>query len=270
VSVSTGRRTIAGVLAVLLVALVAYRATPAAEHQSARPRAAPKRERPVPFAPGEVLAYDVSWSTFVTAGSATVSVKEKKPSLGSVAYYIVAEGRPTAWLSRLYNLYYRADTLLDAYTLLPQRGSVYSEEGGRRRTKTTTFDQAGHKAAFEVQTATTVNTPLALPAAAQDALSAIYVLRAAPIAAQATMTVADNGRVLNVRLTPAGRERVGTGIGPVEAVRISPVILDESGQPEGRTLSLWLSDDARRLPVKLQADLAVGSFVLTLKSIVHP
>ena len=86
-------------------------------------RPAPKREQPVPFAAGEALVYDISWSTFLTAGTATVSVKEKKPSYGSTAYYIVAEGRPTPLLSKLYSLYYKADTLLDVYTLLPQRGS---------------------------------------------------------------------------------------------------------------------------------------------------
>ena len=103
---------------IVLLALAAPQAKPA-----------PKRELAVPFAAGESLTYDISWSTFLTAGSATVSVKEKKPSYGSTAYYIVAEGRPTTMVSKLYTLYYKADTLLDVFTLLPQRGSVYSEEG---------------------------------------------------------------------------------------------------------------------------------------------
>jgi len=30
---------------------------------------------------------------------------------------------------------------------------------------------------------------------------------------------------------------------------------------------LWLSDDARRLPVRLEAELAVGRFVLLLRTI---
>ena len=96
----------------------------------APPAAAPARrsERPVPFHVGETLTYDVSWSSYLSAGTAVVTVKEKRPSFNSTAYYIVAEARPTPLLSKLYTLYYKLDTLLDAYTLLPQRGSSIGSE----------------------------------------------------------------------------------------------------------------------------------------------
>jgi len=68
-------------------------------------------------------------------GTVTMDVRSKQPSFDSVAYYVVAEGRPTALVASLYTLYYKADTLLDVYTLLPQRGSLYSQEGTRRRMK---------------------------------------------------------------------------------------------------------------------------------------
>jgi len=43
-----------------------------------------------------VLEFDVGWSSYLTAGTATATVKEKKPSYNAVAYYIVAEGRQTS------------------------------------------------------------------------------------------------------------------------------------------------------------------------------
>ncbi|HXH36815.1 MAG TPA: DUF3108 domain-containing protein, partial [Plantibacter sp.] len=102
--------------------------------------AATKAAQAVPFKVGETLTYDVSWSSYVTAATATMAVRERKGSYGSQAYYIVAEGRPTALVSKLYDLYYKADTLLDVFTLLPQRGSVFSQEGKRQRMKTTMFN----------------------------------------------------------------------------------------------------------------------------------
>ena len=36
-----------------------------------------------------------------------------------------------ALVAKLYPLYYKLDTLLETTTLLPQRGSIYSEEGSR-------------------------------------------------------------------------------------------------------------------------------------------
>ncbi len=56
-------------------------------------------ERPVPFATGETLTYDVSWSSYLTAGTATSSVESKLPRLQSTVYKIVAEGRPLALIA---------------------------------------------------------------------------------------------------------------------------------------------------------------------------
>src|SRR5262245_35950569 len=178
----------------------APKSAPAPAKPAAAP--APKKEMPVPFKPGETLEYDIGWSSFVTAGTATVSVKEKKPSYGSTAYYIVAEGRPTAVVSKLYTLYYKADTLLDAYSLLPQRGSLYSEEGKRHRMKTTRFDQAAKKASYEIETRTVVKKDLAIPGFTQDALSAIYVLRSIPFkpGEKFNMPISDNGNIYKVQM----------------------------------------------------------------------
>ena len=196
-----------------------------------------------------------------------MTVREKRPSFGSTAYYIVAEGRPTPLLSKLYTLYYKAETLLDSYTLLPQRGVVYSEEGKDRRTKTTSFNQGAKTAVYEVQTATTVRKDLRLPAFAQDALSAIYVLRAIPLktGASITMPVSDSGTLYKVQVTVGNREPVRAGGATTNAWKIVLTLFDAKGKPNGRPMAMWLSDDERKAPLKLQADLAVGSFVLTLR-----
>lgn len=263
--------SVAAVVAALAVVVSAQRGKPAATPgpAPARPAAAAPKRAPqaVPFSPGETLTYDVSWSSYLTAGAATLAVKEKKPSYGSDAYYIVAEGRPTPLLSKLYDLYYKADTLLDVYSLLPQRASIYSEEGKRHRTKVTMFDQAAKKAQYEVQTRTVVKKELAIPAYSQDGLAALYVLRAIALKQgdKFSMPICDAGETYKVQIIIGGVETVKTGIGDVRAWKITPVL--PAGSAGGsKRLSLWLSDDARRLPVRMQAQLAVGSFDLTLKS----
>ena len=223
----------------------------------------------MPFRAGETLAFDVSWSQYLTAGTATITVREKRPSFDSTAYYIVAEGRPTALLSRLYTLYYKADTLLDAFTLLPQRGSVYSEEGSRKRMKATRFDQAARRGAYEIKTATVVTKELALPPFTQDPLSAIYVMRALPLKLDSTRTmpVADNGTIYHVQMQVIAQEALTTPLGRLTAWKIVLTILDEKSTPTGQTMGLWISDDARKLPVKLEANLSVGDFRITLKEV---
>jgi hypothetical protein len=226
-------------------------------------------ERPVPFRAGETLTFDVSWSQFVTAGTATMAVREKRPSFDSVAYYIVADGQPTALLSRLYTLYYKADTLLDVSTLLPQRASVYSKEGARERMKALRFDQIARRGVYEIKTSKVVTRTLTLPAMSQDPLSAIYVLRSSPLKLGATITmpVVNNGDIYRMDAKVIAKETVTTSAGQVSSWKIVPTIFDEHGKPTGGKLGLWISDDGRKLPVKLEANLPIGDFRITLREV---
>ena len=260
-------RLVAVALGVAALVLVAITSLQAQRKTTPSPRPAPRVERAVPFRVGETLTYDVSWSSFLTAGTAVATVKEKKPSFNSTAYYIVAEGRPTPLVAKLYTLYYKLDTLLDAYTLLPQRGTVYSEEGSRHRFRITRFDRVARRAFFEYQTTTTVKADFAVSPVVQDALSAIYVLRAVPFKAgdRMTMPVSDNGENYKVQIDVGAAERVRTPMGEVSAWKVRPTVFDSKNHTVGRNMAIWLSDDARRLPVKFQAELPVGSFILTLR-----
>ena len=252
---------------VLMICLLASVPMWAQTAKRAAAPAAPKKEMAVPFKAGEVLEFDVGWSSYLTAGTAVVSVKEKKPSYNSVAYYVVAEGQPTPLLSKLYTLYYKADTLVDAYSLLPQRGSLYVKEGKRQRMKTTTFNQTAKTAKYEVQTATHVVKDLSLPAFTQDALSALYVLRSIPMkpGEKFNMPVTDAGDLYKVQMQVGSVEPVKTGLGTVNGMKIVPVVTMTKGTPP-RGLALWLSDDARRLPLKIEAQLPVGRFTVTLRA----
>jgi hypothetical protein len=227
--------------------------------------ATPRKELAVPFTAGETLTYDVSWSSFLTAGTATIRVAEKKASYGSTAYYILAEGRPTALVSKLYPLYYKVDTLLDVYSLLPQRGSVYSEEGKRHRMKTTLFEHARQRAQYKVETRTVVDKTVSISAVAQDPLGALFVLRSIPLkpGEKMTMPVCDGGNSFKVLVQAGAVETVQANGGAIQAQRLTLTPPAETG---ARALSVWLSTDAARVPVKMSAQLSVGAFVLTLSS----
>jgi hypothetical protein len=240
-------------------------AAPPARGSAPRPAIA---ERAVPFKLGETLTYDVSWSSFLTAGTVVVKVGEKRPSRNSLAYYIVAEGRPTPLVSRLYPLYYKLDTLLDAFTLLPQRGSLYSQEGTRRSLRTTTFDRTSRKASFQYEGSTTVKADFPVPPDVQDLLSALYVMRAMPLKAggRMAMAVSNDGNTYTLQIAIAAPVRMKTALGVVSAWKLIPTVDDPNDPLVGRNIGIWLSDDARRLPVRVQGDLPVGTFVLTLRA----
>jgi hypothetical protein len=254
-------------VALTLIALAPFRL--AARGAQREGKGAPSVERPVPFKIGETLTYDVSWSSFLTAGTATATIKEKKPSFNSTAYYIVAEGRPAPIVASLYSVYYKLDTLLDSYTLLPQRGSVYSEEGSRHLFKVTRFDHAAHTAVFEYQSTGTEEQRFTVSPYVQDALSAIYVLRALPLKTgnRMTMPVSDNGSNYKLQVDVGPGERVRTPYGESAAWKLKLGIFDSTDRPQGRNVAIWISEDAQRLPIKVEAELTIGTFDLSLRDV---
>ena len=230
-------------------------------------RAADRRDAAVPFNVGETLTYDVSWSSMLVAGSATARIVEQKASANSTAYAIVVDGRPVTLLQKLYNLYYKMETLVDSVTLLSERGSLYSEEGADKRLGTTTFNRATRRAQYELQKDKVEKTEFAVPAGTQDGLAALYVLRARAFKAGETFTtmVADSGGVFSVPVRVGSPEQVRVPAGEFSAWPLTAEILDAQNQPVWKNIAVWISNDARRLPVRLQAELPVGHFVLSLR-----
>jgi hypothetical protein len=231
----------------------------------ARPAA---QDAAVPFKVGEVLTYDVGYSTYLTAGTATLSVTGRKPVTGGSAYDFVAEGRPTTLLARLYHLYYKAESLLNTRTLRPAITTVFSDERGRQKLRTMTF--TGPTSMEFQPRANEPKEKKTIPAGAQDPLSAMYVLRALKFTPGQVvrMPVVDGGDIMQVRFTIGGVEQIKTPIGTLPAWRITPTITDLQNKPvANRQITMWISTDARRLPLKLEAALAVGNFTLTLAKV---
>lgn len=253
----TLRMAVAG--AALLVAAAA--AVPA------RPSA--QVDRPVPFKVGETLTFDVSWTSFVSAGTATLSVKERRPAgPGRAAYYLVAELKPSSVISKLYQLYYKAESMMDTRTLLPTMATIYSDEGGRKRYKTTTFKGNG-AVQYEIRTATTATSALKVPTTTQDPLGALYILRALPLkpGLSVPIPVTDSGKAYTMRVRVIGRESVKSGLGTLPAWKVAMTTTEAGGKAAAESLTIWISDDARKLPLKFAAGLTVGSFQLTLAKV---
>jgi hypothetical protein len=224
-------------------------------------------DRLVPFKVGEVLTYEVSWAGYVSGGMATLAIKERRPAgPGHAAYYMVAEAKPSSLIERLYHLYYKAESIMDTETLRPAFATMYSDERGRTRLRTMKFLSNG-QVDVEVKTRTLIQARVQVPPQSLDPISALYTLRATPLRQGQTtvLTFVNNGTMYRLRAYAAGRESLASGLGPMPAWRLELAVTDDNGRPATtRALTLWLSDDARRLPLRVQVGLPVGNFSLNL------
>jgi hypothetical protein len=106
----------------------------------------------------------------------------------------------------------------------------------------------------------------------QDVLSAIYFIRTQPLKVGATFEVfvGDGGRVYKIPVKVVEKKRMKTILGRVDVLRVNPelfgperLIDDENGE-----FSIWITDDARHIPVGGRVKTDYGTFDIKLKKIV--
>lgn len=106
-----------------------------------------------------------------------------------------------------------------------------------------------------------------------DMISAIYSLRLKDLAVggRIEMSVSDSGLVYKVPAAVTKREQMSIPSGKVWCFRVEPEIFGRGKLIERKgKMVLWLTDDARRLPVRAQVDTEYGKVDIRLKSAINP
>jgi hypothetical protein len=102
-----------------------------------------------------------------------------------------------------------------------------------------------------------------------DIVSGIYFLRTLPLAVgySTSIAVSDSGLVYQIPIRVAARERQKTIFGDIWCYRVEPVVFGPGRffEQKGK-LEIWLTDDARRIPVRARVNAEVGKLDIRLKS----
>jgi hypothetical protein len=104
----------------------------------------------------------------------------------------------------------------------------------------------------------------------QDILTVIYFLRTQKLEVGKLfdVPVSDSGRVFRFSVAVVERKQINTVLGRVTAVRVDPALFGENGLVRSRgSLSIWITEDSRRLPVKAQLKVDIGTFDIKLKRV---
>jgi hypothetical protein len=245
--------------------------TPAIEERLVRadvpaPPAAPED---LPFAVGEIATYRVLWSSgsamTLSAGEIVFSVMPpampQAPPGDAFQFIVTVDTAP--WVSAFFEARDRLFTLAGR-DLLPSLHVQQLREGRRVLDRAAWFDPARRIVRTANGTIDDAKTGAALPlsSGARDPLTAFYFARAYPLAAGATVRIPVNdlGRSLTVELR-AGHEET------IEAEGRSQTVLRVEGRMEYRVerrrsprATLWMTTDARRIPVAIDIDAPFGSF----------
>ena len=247
-----------------------------------------------PFEPGEQLVYkaEVSRSLLKKIDVATFKFQvevtpataanhhgrdvrattEATPSLRFIGD-VTSEG----FFVKLFNLKFhqRVESTVDAQSLAVRKTVKLDEQGKRVRTSEAVFDPKTNKVTWVERDPNNPSRPERVltddfSGAVQDIVSAIYYLRNQKLEPGTSfeMEISDSGRVYKVPVRVLERKRMKTVVGKVDAVNVVPQLFGEGGMlNRNGQLSMWLTDDARHIPVKAQLKGDFGTFDITLKQV---
>jgi hypothetical protein len=163
----------------------------------------------------------------------------------------------------------------DPFTVL--RTNKLEEQGKRVRVSEALFDHEARKVTWTERDPNQSQPPrisaLEFSEPVQDILTLIYFLRTQKLEVGKSfdVPVSDSGKVFRFSVAVVERKQLNTVLGRVSAVRIDPALFGENGLVRSRgSLSIWISEDSRRLPVKAQLKVDIGTFDIKLKRVSYP
>ena len=115
-------------------------------------------------------------------------------------------------------------------------------------------------------------TTLAINSPVHDVLTLIYFVRTQNLKPGQTFEVmmVDAGRTYRCVVNVVAGKKMSTAVGRVNTVRVEPAIFDGNREVRPRgTLAIWMTDDARHLPVKAQVKVQIGNVDINLKRVTY-
>jgi hypothetical protein len=225
---------------------------------------------PMPYHPGQQLIYQASWIGIPAAvGKVVLSPDRDDPALLSAEIWI-STNRLTDKLYKMRD-YLRED--FTANSLKPAEMNIRQNEGRRHDTFKVTFDQRDHVVTLVKHGPRGQQIRKFLSYNPSGPVSGAMMALSQPLEAGDSLSFdAFSGTTRYVfKLKVIRRERIGTPLGEFDAFRIVPSVTylsDGKINDEVQDTTLWVSADARRLPLRVESAVFIGSVRIDLVKVI--
>ena len=233
------------------------------------------------FELGEELLFEAEFSRSLLRSIDVADLKfraTRTPETPSVLSFS-ADVSSKGFFARLFNLKFRerVESTVEPASFTVQKTTILDEQGKRVRATESTFDRSKGQMTW---TSRDPNNPSAEPRHAvtefsgqlQDVLSAIYFIRTQPLAVGKSFDVfiGDGGKVYTIPVRVVEKRKVRTILGRIDVLRVNPELFgpDRLIEKEKGEFSIWITDDARHIPVASRVKTDYGTFEIKLKRIV--
>lgn len=225
---------------------------------------------------GEWLKFRVHYG-LLTGGYATIDIEDDMYK-GKEVYHIKGYGETTGVVGLAFGVEDYYESWVDKKTNLPYQFLRKIDEGGHTKNKLIEFDQDKNKAHIDDRKhnkKTTIDTEPKI----QDMVSAMYYLRnnleteGLKNNDEINLTMFFDGGNYPFKMRFLKRETIRTKFGKVNTLVFRPLVQSGRVFQEQESLTIWVSDDKNKIPLRIKADLVVGSLKADLdayKGLKHP
>jgi hypothetical protein len=208
------------------------------------------------FSGGEYLRFDVNFG-FVTAGEAIMRVEDTVYHGSRRCLKIMFSVNSKPFFDMVYKVRDRYRTYFDADGLFPWRFEQHLREGNYERDFVAEFNQRDH-------VAITSEGKYTVPPYVQDIMSAFYFARTLDYSKctegqriHLQNFYKDSTYQLDVKFR--GRQEIEVAAGKFRCIVIEPMAREGGLFKSEGSVYVWLTDDDRRMPVRVNSKVAIGS-----------
>jgi len=215
--------------------------------------------------PRQTLRYEAEYR-FVPAGMATLRIEREGDQ-----EHVTGTADSTGVVALLFRVQDRFNSYFNAESLCSNKVVKHTEEGSHWRDTVITYDYKQGKAILEeknLKNGQSKRTENEIPGCVTDVMSGILYAASLPLQPNATYDVPlnDGGKTVTIRAHVEGKEQIKTPAGTFQTIRVGPEGNYSALKNRGRIL-IWYSDDARHLPIQIQARMFWGTLTVYLASI---
>jgi hypothetical protein len=208
------------------------------------------------FREGEKLTFDVKYG-FVTAGIATMHVPRIRKLSGRDVYHVLFEVNSVPSFDWIYKVRDRYETYIDTKGLFPWRFEQHIREGGYSRDFSAFFDQRRGKAK-------TSEGEHDIPKYVNDIVSAFYLARTfdyskLKVNERIQLQNFYKDQVYDLDVRYLGRETIDVPAGRFNCIIVEPLVQEGGLFKNEGTITIWLSDDELKIPVRVKTKVVIGS-----------
>lgn len=213
------------------------------------------------FKDGEFLKFRIYYG-LINAGFATLEI-QKNSFEGKPEYHVIGDGYTTGMVNFLFPVKDEYRTYFNPETIEPRRFIRNVNEGGYKKNKEIFFDIPNKKAqVFNYKN--NWEKTFSITKDVQDMVSSVYYLRSLDFNKLKegdiiTLNVFFDDENNKIKLVFKGREVINTKWGKVNSVIFNPMVQTGRVFRNEESVTLWMSDDQNKIPLKIKAAILVGS-----------